>query len=265
LLSEVTTNAFPSTIGAEQLTWLVEVISNQVMYGSYVAGVLRSDDREHFVEMGIARHKRGEGVGEDGDMEIVIDEPLPILAAWRWLYNHRFRALYSYISANVGSHSQWQNGFERHLSFYLQHVFDEAHTLDSIFDFRADKQFAWQSETFELVTIYNDDDGIKCISVRSTSGGPSFTSGCKPPSEKDVIEWLENNSQRATFCFPPPDIGPDIFFFGRSKASGGLMLFAAQCKNIQRRLMRKADLIKAVRSVTPEWFSKKKGAEVNLF
>jgi hypothetical protein len=75
---------------------------------------------------------------EDEEMVMVIDEPLPVLAEWQWLNMHQSTLLHSHLIRSIGHHSELQNGFERCVAFYLQHVFRTALELDKVFTFRSD-------------------------------------------------------------------------------------------------------------------------------
>jgi len=68
----------------------------------------------------------------------VIDEPLAILAARKWVNTSANYQLSKYLLNNINKHATGQNGFESYLAFYIQAVFEGAPVLDTIFTFRTD-------------------------------------------------------------------------------------------------------------------------------
>ena len=197
----------------------------------------------------------------------MIDEPLAILAALSWFQQNTEYSMFDLLRRNIGSHFPRQNGFEAYLAFYLLYGFETGPALNEVFTFRNDfaqrRDLTWQGEGFELVTVVtpaNTNDPQ--ISVLTPSSGSSFNVGFLAKSGEEVLQWISTNNDRFTFCFPPESFGPDLLFFVRSKESK-LLLVMIQAKNYQE--VKKADLIKGVRTVTPSWLWKNKHTQVCSF
>ena len=110
----------------------------------------KKDDIKAFIEYGFARTRSGEAV---------IDEPLAIMAAWKWYDDNRQFSLLNCLQEDVGKYSPRKSGFEAYLAFYLRKVFETAPRLNDVFTFRENFRLrkylkvSWQSEQFELVTV----------------------------------------------------------------------------------------------------------------
>ena len=243
-----------------QADTLCTAIYRQLLYGSYDLEAFEIPEKRAFVEYGFARH-RGEG-------QTIIDEPLAILASIEWLDTQKKFSMFKRLHQNIGSHDWRKNGFEAYLAFYLKKVFETTPTLDTVFtlgrEFARRKGLSWQHENFELVTVFaTDDENRPQVEVIMPSSGPSPTLGFSARSNEDVLDWISTNRDRCAFCFPPESFGPDILCFVRSKKSKKLLLVLIQAKYCKQ--VKKEELIKGIRTVTPSWFWKSKGLEVCSF
>jgi hypothetical protein len=232
------------------------ILYEGILYGRYLLDSYLVDtvsQNAELVRIGFARHKPGN--------ETVVDEPLAILAALQWI-NKSPQELIQISRKNMND----TNGFEAYLFFHLRQIFEMPMELDTVFTFRSDftsENCPWQHEKFELVTVCTDEDGTQRVSVVTPSSGPSSNIGFKVSSGEDVLEWISTNRRQVTFCFPPSSMGPDILFFGRSEASGKLVLLVITCQAYN--VIKKEHLINGVRNVTPSWFWKDKRHKVSLF
>jgi hypothetical protein len=191
----------------------------------------------------------------------VVDGPLAILASLQWI-NTTVNALMEVSRHNL----KGTTGLDAYLFFHLRHVFETPTELDTVFTFRSDFTVGncpWQHEKFELVTVWADEDGTQRVSTVTPSSGPSSSIGYRSTSGEDVLEWISTNRRQVTFCFPPSSMGPDVLFFGRSKASRKVVLLVMTCKAYDD--IKKHHLIRGVHSVTPSWFWKDKSPKASLF
>lgn len=255
----ISQSQFPSlSIGVPQAETLFDVVYSQMLLGHYKLSSFSGQDTDDFVRWGFARHK--------GHMT-VIDEPLAILAARKWLDWTSQVSVVRYLHRHIAKHPPRQNGFKTYLAFYLRHVFKTATALDNVFAFRDDStqrpDLAWQHEEFELVTVVglaNTTDPQ--ISALTPTSGSSPNVGLRTESDDQVVEWISTNSERYTFCFPSESFGPDLLFFVQSK-SGKVILVVIQAKHYKK--VEKQTLIEGIRSVTPAWFWKTKDRKVRWF
>ena len=246
------------SIDPAQAETLCNILHEQFLYGHYVRDCLTPPQQAIFVEYGFARHR---------DAETVIDEPLAILAALRWMKHSTEYSLFKRLYSNINKHSTRRNGFEAYLVFYLRTAFE--HTpLNAIFTLRCDfaarenLDLAWLQEEFNLVMVVDSGNKPR-VSVATPSSGPSSNNGPQARSGKDVLEWISTNKDQFTFCLPPESFGPDILFFIESKVSKKLLLVLIQAKNYGD--VKKAVLVNGVRTITPAWFWKSKDKKVCLF
>jgi hypothetical protein len=231
---------------------LCNAIYDQTLYGRYSLSPFSTQEKQAFVEYGVARHRPG---------ETVIDEPLAILAAFHWLNQKAKFSMFNCLRRDIHNPSARQKGFEAYLAFYMRSVFEKGQELDAIFTFRDDfarrNDLTWRGEKFELVTVVQTADTDKPnISVVVPSCGPSSNVGFLAESAEEVLDWMSANKNGFTFCFPHNDFGPDLLFFVRSKESDKLLLVMAQAKKYDS--VEKETLINGVRTVTPSWFWKSK-------
>jgi hypothetical protein len=246
-------------IGDAQETTLSHAIYDQLLYGRFSLVAFSCKEKEDFVQYGFARYV-------NQGKEVMFDEPMPILAAYKWLDSHGKFSLDECMRRNISNHAPRQNGFESFLIFYTRLVFETSPVLSEIFTFRSDfarrvtKDLAWQNEQFELVTVSAGQDNTHNISIVTSSCGPSSILGYTADTGQEVVEWLTTNAHGAAFCYPPTFLGPDVLFFIRSKVSGGLVLVVVQAR--RRESVRSDELIKGVRTVTPSWFWKSKDLSV---
>ena len=252
----ISQSQFPSLlIGDLQVETLCNVTYGQTLYGNHSKTSLSLQEQGAFVGNGLARHRQG---------ATVIDEPLAILAAMRWLTQSPNASMFNHPYRDIGMHSPRQNCFEAYLAFYLRQVFETAPGLDEVFTFRSNfADLAWKSEEFELVTVVNTNPAEPKVSVVTPSSGPSSNIGLKAESAEIVVEWLSTNKGHATFCFPPNLLGPDLLFFIRSKSDEKLLLIVIQAKKYQK--VETPVSMKAVRTVTPSWFWTSKEMKVCSF
>ena len=247
------------SIDPAQAETLCNILHEQFLYGHYVRDCLTPPQQAIFVEYGFARHR---------DAETVIDEPLAILAALRWMKRSTEYSLFKRLYCNIDNHSTHWNGFEACLVFYLRTVFQDAPPLHAIFPFRSDFAWrantdrVWQYEEFKLVMVV-DSRNTPRISVVSPSSGPSPNIGFQAQSGRDVLDWISTNKDQSTFCFPPESFGPDILLFIQSKASEKLLLVLIQAKKYND--VKKGPLIHGVRTINPAWFWKSKDTKVCSF
>jgi hypothetical protein len=238
-----------------QVLW--DVLYGQIVYGFYTLNSFghKSDDIRTFIEYGFARTRSGKDV---------IDEPLAIMAAWKWFDERDHFSLLNCLQRGVGNNSPRKNRLEAYLAFYMRKVFEGPARLSDVFTFRSDfalrneLDLSWQSEEFELVTVSipaGTDE--RKISVVTPLCGPSPNVGFTADTDNDVLEWITENKECYAFCFPTLSAGPDIFFYVRSKPTRRLLLVALQAKNYNDHID-KSTLLHGVRSVTPSFFWKSK-------
>ena len=245
-------------IGQPQRETLCNAIYGQILHGRYDFNSFTQEDTASFVQYGFARHRDGE--------ETVINEPLAVLAAMRWLDQQSNFSMFNCLRRNIHRHSTRDNGFEAYLTFYLRQVFKDATNLDAVFTLRDDyARLTWQREEFELVTVASANRDEPQVSVVTPTSGPSSNVGLLAKKGREVLQWItDNNNQQFTFCFPPESFGPDLLFFLRHKKSGQLLLVAIQAKRNTRKVNRPT-LMKGIRTVTPSWFWKRKHEKVCSF
>jgi hypothetical protein len=247
--------SFTPLIGLEQVSTLHEIIHNQILYGEIDLGSFTDKVKDAFVEYGFARYKPGID-------SAVIDEPLAILAVSHWLSHHHPFSMSNYFIRDIQKHQNRRNGFEAYLAFYMRVVFEAAPRLDSIFTFRSDfaqrsdRDLAWQTEAFELVTLVRVDESNPQVSVVTPTCGTASNVGFLAKSSEEVLEWISINENQFTFCFPPDSLGPDLLFFVRSKVSRKLLLVSIQAKWYGS--VTKETLMEGVRTATPSWWWKHK-------
>jgi hypothetical protein len=75
---------------------------DQTLYGRYNLSTFSIQEKQAFVEYGVARNRPG---------ETVIDEPLAILVAFHWLNEKHKFSIFDYLRCNIHNHSTRQNGF----------------------------------------------------------------------------------------------------------------------------------------------------------
>ena len=211
-----------------------------------------------FIELGFARNRQG-------SQDPVIDEPIAILAALRWLDQKSCFSFSDCLQRDISKHSPRKNGFEAYLAFYIRLVFANGTKLSSIFPLRSDfakgGDLAWQHDEFDLVTVVATENRDQPrVSVFTPLSGPSSNVAFLAKTGDEVNEWISKNEDGFTFCFPPESFGADILWFIRHKISGKRLLCAAQAKNYQT--VDLATLKHGVRSVSPDWFWKSKDQKV---
>jgi hypothetical protein len=183
------------------------------------------------MEYGLARIKMGENV---------IDESLPITAAWNWFDikgSLQQYTLLDHLRRHI-NHAPRGNGFKAYLAFYFRKVFEKGAKLDDVFTFRSDfalrkkSDLSWQKERFELVAL-SAPAGTHQVSLVTPSRGPCANIGFEAESDDDVVDWISENKGSYAFCFPTELAGPDMYFYIRSKVTGGLLLVALQAKHYE--------------------------------
>ena len=231
---------------------LADTIFTQFIYGSYSLGSLDSSYRTTFVQYGFARHKTGSRAE-------VIDEPLIIFAALTWLKKQNHFSLLDCLRRDIHMHSTRRNGFEAYLAYYIREIFETPQKLDAVFTFRSDfasrTDLSWQHDAFELVTASRAK-----VSPITKSSGPSSSINFIAVSGEEVLEWIETNDDKSTFCFPPKSFGPDILFYLRCQRSQKLLMAAVQCKKYKE--VELNCLIHGLRTVSPAWFWRSKDIKV---
>jgi len=244
-------------IDEQQRQILCDMLYQQILYGFFTFPEF-SEKNASFVQYSIARYKG------QWNTEPVMDEPLVILAAMRFLHQQQKNWTFNYLRLEIHDHSSRRNGLEGYLVYYLREVFTNAKKLDTIFTLRHDfHRLAWQHEEFELVTVVNANQDKPQVSVVTPTSGPSSHVGLRANSGEEVVQWITTNDDQNTFLFPPESFGPDILFFLQHKESGHLllvMLHAKMCKDVKR-----ATLMQGIRSVTPSWSWKRKYMQVCRF
>lgn len=247
------------SIDHSQAGTLFTTIYEQFIYGCYTPDTFTAEQKRTFVEYGFARHK---------DNGTVVDEPMAILAAIKWLNQKPEFSMFTSLHQDIGKHAPGKNGFEAYLTFYLREAFETAPKLNEVFTFRRGPtqrtEPPWQRERFELVTVVaSDDKGQPQDWVTTPSSGPSSELGFLADSGDKVLDWIHTNKGRRAFCFPPVSFGPDILCFVRSKESRKLLLVAIQAKKMEK--IEKGDFTTGVRTVTPAWLWKSKDPKVCSF
>ena len=242
-------------IDGPQKDTLCNVIYQQILYGRYTLAQYSNEDKNTFVQYGFARHS---------GTETVIDEPLAVLAAMRWMDQMPEYSMFHRLYKDIKKHSDRRNGFEAYLAFYLRLVFKTAKKLDTVFTLREDfADLAWQREEFELVTVVNANSNKPQVSVVTPTSGPSSNVGHLAKSGKEVLQWITTNNCQFTICFPPSSFGPDLLFFLRHKESGKRLLVMVQAKNYGN--VERSTLMEGIRTVSPSWFWRSKDMKVCSF
>lgn len=243
-------------LNSSQTITLCDILYEQMVYGCYTLNSFAPKaDIASFIEYGFARIRL-----EDN----VIDEPLPIMAAWNWLDKQHKFSLFNCLQRDIGKDAPRKNGFEAYLAFYVHKIFEGAPRLDEVFTFRSDfasrrtGDLSWQQEKFELVALSKSGNGESKISVVTPSSAPSSNVGLLAKTNTAVLSWVSENNGCYAFCFPTVDAGPDIFFYLRSKTTQKLLLVAVQARNYTSEVVEKSSLDQGVRTVTPSWFWKSK-------
>jgi hypothetical protein len=253
------------TTASRQIDDLRYALYQQIVHRFYtLTSIGDKETIQAFIEYGFART-----ISREVD---VIDEPLAITAAWNWLDNKddlQFTLL-DYLLRDVDKHSSRNNGFEMYLAFYFRKVFEEPRILNEVFTFRRDfalrkdLDLSWQAEEFKLVTVSTPTGtDQREIFVVTPSCGPSSNVGLQAKSSDEVLNWISKNEESYAFCFPPESVGPDIFFYIRSEATGRLLLVAVHAKHYK--VVNKSTLVEGVLSVTPPFFRKSKDKKVHNF
>ncbi len=231
---------------------LADAVFTQFVYGSYSLSSIDSPYRASFVQHGFARHKTGTRAE-------VIDEPLMIFAALTWVKKQKHFSLLDCLRRGIHMHSTRRNGFEAYLAYYIREIFETPQKLDAVFTFRSDfasrTDLSWQHGAFELVTVSR----AKVTPITKNSG-PSSSIGFIAVSGEEVLEWIETNEDKYSFCFPPESFGPDILFYLRCQRSQKLLLAAVQCKKYEE--VGLDCLVHGLRTVSPPWFWRSKNLEV---
>ena len=81
------------------------------LYGHYKLPPFTSDsDSRSFIQYGFARTR---------SQELVIDKPLVIMAAWKWLEKEHHFSLFRHLQCRTGDHAPRKNGFEAYLAYYM--------------------------------------------------------------------------------------------------------------------------------------------------
>ena len=179
-------------------------VYGQIVYGSYTLNsfVREEDDNKALIEYGFARTRSGEAI---------IDEPLAIMAAWKWFDNKHQFSLVNCLQEDVGKYSPRKNRFEAYLAFYLRKVFETATRLNDVFTFREDfrlrkyLEVSWQSEQFELVTVSisaSTAGDQQRISVVTPLCGPSSNVGFLAKTDDEVLNWISEKKRCYAFLLP---------------------------------------------------------------
>lgn len=199
----------------------------------------------------------------------MIDEPIVIMAALKWLGENRHFSLLACLQREVGKHAPHKNGFEAYLAFYVRKFFEKPRRLDQVFTFRSDfaqrkdSDLSWQTEEFELVTVsMAPGTNNQNVSIVTPSSGPSSNVGFLARTNDDIINWISENEGLYSFCFATESAGPDLFFFLKSTAKSELLLVALQAKCYE--VVKKETLVEGVHTVTPSFFWKTKSERVRV-
>ncbi|KAJ7159550.1 hypothetical protein C8R46DRAFT_1286850, partial [Mycena filopes] len=222
------------------------------------------------VEYGFARFAAVDGAAtvapvppHQKPIRIVLDEPLVVLALQQWLGEndisvHDGLSLRARLGVQeAGSKS---NGLEEYFAFYLSTVFDNETPLTSIFRFHPKRVPVWANEPAKLISLYRRDAPWKDGDTRRLQSGrvleaarPSVSLGMGATS-KYVRIWMRHGI-KTPFIFPDTGMGPDILFIlelGDELRSR--IWVAVQSKYSAASLLRREELEKALRSVTPSRF-----------
>jgi hypothetical protein len=145
------------------------------------------------------------------------------------------------------------------LAYYIREIFETPQKLDAVFTFRSDfasrTDLSWQHDAFELVTVSRAK-----VSPITRNSGPSSSIGFIAVSGEEVLEWIETNDDKYTFCFPPESFGPDILFYLRCQRSQKLLVAAVHCRKYTE--VGLEHLLHGLRTVSPPWFWRSKYLEV---
>lgn len=206
----------------------------------------------------------------------VCDEPLAYLAMDCWLRGDPGRAKdYIRYARNNRTDYTANNGFVNFVAIYLAHNFSKWRGLKEIFEFGSNE--AWErgglsDKRARLVAHYQDYSGSEVAPVSYTlnrpASGCSAVLGVNAVNQQQVIDWLHGKSpNRAPFCFPPSEMGPDILlsleieesFGGPEDRCGlhGARLLIAVKVNDSTRDFAQGEFQNAIRSITPAYFYRK--------
>jgi hypothetical protein len=256
-----------STDGSQKLL-LARVLRDRISNEAYKMDELKGDQKDLLVQLGFARIICTL-VRDYYENVPVVDEPITILAASKWLDRSTQDTVFTRFYHDVRKKSFWGNVFQEYLVFYLREAFRDGPRLDKVFYFRSDfarrrtRDLQWQEGRFTLVTISKTAyEANRSIWVVTPSSGPSSNLAVRAKSVEDVQNWILTNSERRTFCIPPTSMGPDILFFIQSISTKKTLLVALRVETQSPVTIKSLNY--GVRKVTPSLFWKEKYERVSI-
>ncbi|KAK7048013.1 hypothetical protein R3P38DRAFT_3174278 [Favolaschia claudopus] len=157
----------------------------------------------------IALVTKGFGRFSDTSMsQIVLDEPLLLVAAAKWLYNRRLDALERKDSLlDILQQSLTSSRvYPACLVVYLSHVFAANPRVHEVFTFPGPKP-RWANKRAEIVSLGSVEPGYASVDLASEVLAEA------PSSLEDTVSWLTNDTlSLPPFCLGQSHDSPDIIF-----------------------------------------------------
>jgi hypothetical protein len=217
--------------------------------------ILYDDHERQWVERGFARFTFA---ADDAAGKAVIDEPLIILHAAKWLAasaktKNETKDMVKYVLDNICDPVGRGTRFEEFLVVYFSTVFGSGVRLCDVFDF-VEKPPPWaKTKHVELVAITSSGGVHKVDFTSSDAVGPSSTLCTDLPSTKDTMDWFRHPT--TIMCFPDKLFGPDIVLFVRVDNNMTICI-VVQARFRNRPTLSKADMTDAVNTLEPSEFYK---------
>jgi hypothetical protein len=207
------------------------------------------DSEKEWIELGFARFRTRpqDPCGE----QIVVDEPLIILAAAQYLNAHTTFGLHNHVLNKLNHAAGRGTHFEEFLAVYFAQAFGPTVCLCDLFYFGNDVPIWAESEGVELVAASRDRS---FHITRHFCGDPVGTSSslcCDLQHAADTVEWFRNPN--TVLCFPDIHLGPDIVFFLRL-SDGSIICVIIQAKFHSQLRLSKSNQADAVSTLKPSDF-----------
>ncbi|CAK5267463.1 unnamed protein product [Mycena citricolor] len=228
------------------------------------------EDFGQLVQYGVARYDEND-MGVEGDVRLLMDEPLAIRALLEWLQSCDAPLAAILRKAAVGGlqNHAGNNGVEEYIAFYCAVAFKSGAKLKEIFHFHKGLKIPeWAETSADLVSVYctNQDsrpnDPVKArswtaeydVSPVTDQSGPSNSLGYCASTISDTRRWMQH-LERASICFPDKFMGPDLVMVLRlHNAQRSLIWLAIQSKFSAAEELEPSKLKEALPTVTPDGY-----------
>ncbi|CAK5283222.1 unnamed protein product [Mycena citricolor] len=228
------------------------------------------EDFGQLVQYGVARYDEND-MGVEGDVRLLMDEPLAIRALLEWLQSCDAPLAAILRKAAVGGlqNHAGNNGVEEYIAFYCAVAFKSGAKLKEIFHFHKGLKIPeWAETSADLVSVYctNQDsrpnDPVKAqswtaeydVSPVTDQSGPSNSLGYCASTISDTRRWMQH-LERASICFPDKFMGPDLVMVLRlHNAQRSLIWLAIQSKFSAAQELEPSKLKEALPTVTPDGY-----------